>query len=217
MALLYYENLSRTVLVGHGFGALLAGAVATRLPSRATRLPRRVARLVAVGCAVEPSARSYAQAMGPAFTALLYRQLGANGLAAPWSFDLLGIHCEEDRRWLAPRLTPAPFKLFLAEVPGLAENVPVTVVRCGRSHLPTAEPSVEARLLALATGHSPMVTAPRLLADLLMAEARADASPTHSLPTALGDPTALDAPRYRRHACGRHLRLVADTCLDASH
>ena len=93
------------------------------------------------------------------------------------SLDHLGVTAEDDRRWVGSRLVAQPIKTFQQRVRlanPAAAALPRAYIHCTSPALVHFMPFVERakaegwRYRELPTAHSPNVTAPELLANVLL-------------------------------------------------
>jgi pimeloyl-ACP methyl ester carboxylesterase len=181
-----WEELSGAVLVGHSFGALVALAVAGRMPGRLRRL------VLLDGVVVEPGA--------PGFDAFPPDTVSARTAAAE-AFDgglsypppgaaAFGLDDPGDIAWVQRRLTPQPMRAYTEPFPlsaPLGAGLPVTYVCCTRPAYPVIH-SAHAIVRRegwewreLATGHDAMISDPEATAAELLRER--DGSATDGPPT----------------------------------
>jgi pimeloyl-ACP methyl ester carboxylesterase len=164
-------GLRDVVLVGHSYAGQVVSAVADRRPEA---VARRVYLDAFVGAAGEAArdllpervARHWAEsAAGP----------GLGWLVPVRDLAVLGVTEPEDTGWLAPRLTPHPWKTYTdpLRLTGAADAVPATFIECVAWLRVFRAQGERARALGwpvheLDTGHEAMVTAPRDLAGILL-------------------------------------------------
>jgi pimeloyl-ACP methyl ester carboxylesterase len=179
VAVLYYEDLSDVILVGHSY----AGAVITGV---ADRLHDRIAHLVYLDTSAPERGESVVD-VWPAFSASLRtRSVLVNGAevisrAEDASGGIYGVEDPTDLVWMKDRLGATPWKC-VSQPLKLAN--PVEVEAIPRTHIDTVEglgrlaPKARERNLNAArswqidTGHDMMITEPDALADLLLPLAR---------------------------------------------
>jgi pimeloyl-ACP methyl ester carboxylesterase len=167
------EELRDVVLVGHSFGALVALAVAERVPDRLRRI------VLLDGVVVDPGA--------PGFAGLPARTVEAR-IAAAEAFDgglsypppgaaAFGLADPDDIAWVDRRLTPMPLRVYTEPFPlraPLGQGLPITYVCCTDPAYPAIH-SAHAIVRRegwgwreLATGHDAMISDPeRTAAELL--------------------------------------------------
>ncbi|MFD0663367.1 alpha/beta hydrolase [Thermocatellispora tengchongensis] len=176
VALIEAYDLRDVVLVGHSYAGQVVTGVAERIPGRAGKRVYLDAFVgddgdAAIDLLPETVAGHYRESVaGPGFGWLIPVR----------SLSVLGVSEEADLAWLTPRLTPHPWLAYTEplRLAGRAESVPAAFIECTgwmRVFRPHAE-RAEARgwpVHHLATGHEAMVTAPKELADVLLALAAA--------------------------------------------
>lgn len=99
--LLFHEDMERVVLVGHGYGGMIASALAHRHSAR-------VAGVVQLDGVLPERGRCYAETVGRGDPALRSLPASADWLAPPPPAESFGLTCREAVRWLAVRLQPFP-------------------------------------------------------------------------------------------------------------
>jgi len=173
-SLIECEELNDIVLVGHSYAGFLITGLADRMAGR-------VAHLVFVDAFVPDNGDVWERYHAPELAkknkdaAAAGDGIGMPPLAAKY----FGITDADDLAWVDRRLTPHPVvtytdKLVLKNPP--RNGVPSTFIDCYQPALASISRS-KAKVQAeqgwtyrkLATGHDCMVTAPRALADLLLA------------------------------------------------
>ncbi|HET9017569.1 MAG TPA: alpha/beta fold hydrolase [Thermomicrobiaceae bacterium] len=182
--LLFYEDLTGVVLVGHSYAGMVITGVAERVPERLHRLVFLDALLPDDGQSFYDTEYENDPGMRERWTAGAIELRGA--LAFPGSPEIVdqylaAFHITDppDVAWVRPRFTPHP--LASAEEPlrapeYRAAQIPRSYIRCGGpSQQPTSLGAHAKKARArgfdyheLATGHDAMVTAPRELAALLI-------------------------------------------------
>jgi pimeloyl-ACP methyl ester carboxylesterase len=169
LAVLACEDLHEVILVGHSYAGLL-------LPVIANAAPERIAKLVYLDATVAQSGLAlfdrYPQTREQ--TAEAVRTVGEGWRVPPPPWDF-GVTDPADLAWLRPRLTPQP--LAACEQPADYARDPRTFLPCtyiacigdkapGGQRFPEGEGMT---YLELGTGHDAMITAPREVAQLLLA------------------------------------------------
>ena len=177
------EELQDVVLAVHSYAGMLGTAVADRMPQRLRHLvyvdavvPRPGESWSSTHASATREARLAAAAASPAY-AFPPPDPGVFGLEA------------EDHAWVKRRQTPHPghtYQAPLAFDPQRVAQVPRTFIDCVKPKLGTIDsirPRVRdakfwdgawmggggIRIVELETGHDPMISAPRELADALLA------------------------------------------------
>jgi pimeloyl-ACP methyl ester carboxylesterase len=169
------EDLSEVVLVGHSYGGLVIAGVAEQAPER-------LAHLVYLDAMVADDGQSGLDLLGmKARAALALRvRTGGQGWRLPLdvepTLDAYGVVDPAERRWMAERLVPHPWKTLgdrLRLPTGRGGRLPRTFVLCTRGRSSPSRDAERARRepgwrsREIDTGHDAMVTAPRELAELL--------------------------------------------------
>jgi pimeloyl-ACP methyl ester carboxylesterase len=159
------------VLVGHSYAGMVITGVADRRPA--------AIRLLVYLDAFLPTDGEAGIDLLPEHIATHYRESvagpGHGWLIPPRSLPVLGVTDPDDLAWLAPRLTPHPWKSYAEPLAiGVAAGkVPGAFIECVdwmRVFTPYAE-RARARgwpVETLPTGHEPMATAPAALAETLL-------------------------------------------------
>jgi pimeloyl-ACP methyl ester carboxylesterase len=165
------EELTDVVLVGHSFGALVALAVAERVPERLRRI------VLLDGLVVDAGETPFA-GLPPASAAARTAAAEASGGVAfpPPGGAAFGLADPEDIAWVDRRLTPHPLRTYAEPFPlhaPLGGGRPVTYVACTGPAYPAIH-SAHAivrregwEFRELATGHDAMISAPEATAELL--------------------------------------------------
>lgn len=160
--LLYTRDLSDVVLVGHSYaGAVILGV--------ADRVPERLRRLVFLDAVILESGQRLGLPAG--------RDPRWPAAVPPPPASVFGIPDPADLAWVQRHLTPHPAGTFepplILQNP-LANGVPSTYIACNKpaamAHAQAqrlVQVNPQSRIVALATGHDAMVTAPGPLADML--------------------------------------------------
>ncbi|HUZ02767.1 MAG TPA: alpha/beta hydrolase [Thermomicrobiaceae bacterium] len=184
VSLLYYEDLSGVLLVGHSYGGMVITGVAERVPERLRRLVYLDALLPDDGQSMYDSEYDDDPGMRDRWTAGAIETQGV--LAFPGSPTIVdsylaAFHITDpvDLAWVRPRFKPHPLATAgeALRVPEhRAAQIPSSYIRCaGSADLPTPihmhARNAQARGFdyhEIASGHDAMVTAPRELAALLI-------------------------------------------------
>ena len=171
-SLLYYEDLSDVVLVGHSYAGMVITGVAADIPERLKLLVYLDAYVPSEGQSEfdlwPAEERSAAQA----------DMVAGRGLRQPPPPAILGITDPEMADWVYARFTAHPLATYDQPVPvGSAKSaaLPRVYIRCTAGlWTPRFAPSAAKARAAgwevreLATGHMAMLTAPREVAELLL-------------------------------------------------
>lgn len=178
VGLIEAEELQRVVLVGHSYAGNLITCVADRLQQAHPGLLRH---LVYLDAGIPNPGDSWSTPHTPETVAkrVAEAQATSGGLTFPPPdasvFGLSGA----DRDWVNRRQTPQPFRLYQEPLrfdPARVWTVPHSFIDC--THPPLATIDAARRrvrsepgwtVYELATGHDPMISAPRELAQLLLA------------------------------------------------
>ena len=176
IGLIEAEELERVVLVGHSYAGNLITCVADRLQRSHPGLLRH---LVYLDAGIPDPGNSWSTPHSPETVAKRASEAEASdGLSFPPPdasvFGLSGA----DRDWVNRRQTPQPYRLYhetLLFDPDLVWAVPHSFIDCTNPPLPTIDAARKRvrkepgwKVHELATGHDPMVSAPRELAQLLL-------------------------------------------------
>lgn len=176
IGLIEAEELQRVVLVGHSYAGNLITCVADRLQRSAPGLLRH---LVYLDASVPNPGESWSSNHSPETVAQRVAAAQASGglSFSPPDASVFGLS-GADRDWVNRRQTPQPFRVYQEPLhfdPALVWAVPHSFIDCTRPALPTID-AARRRVRSepgwtvheLATGHDPMVSAPRELAQLLL-------------------------------------------------
>jgi pimeloyl-ACP methyl ester carboxylesterase len=173
--LLFCEDLSDVILVGHSY----AGMVITGL---AAKVPERLRQLIYLDAYLPDEGQSELDLWPEAMRAEILADAEAlHGLRPPPSAAFLGISDSALAEWVNARLTPQPLATYTEPVPyGNAQSaaLPRVYIACTAGATtglfgPFAEKARAKgwNVPEIATGHDAMLTAPRELADLLLKNA----------------------------------------------
>ena len=171
LAVMLYEDLRDVVLVGHSYG----GMVATGAAERALE---RVAQQVYLDAFVPRDGQALLDLVSPEARAAMRKAAGEQGEG--WRIPPNPVPddtSEADRAWILPRRVMQPLATFeqALRVHGAADHLPRSYVYCKRAapgdvfrqFAERAQREPGWRLFELDASHSPNVTAPEALADLL--------------------------------------------------
>ena len=178
-SLLYYEDLSEVVLVGHSYAGMVITGVAEKVPER-------LSKLVYLDAYV-PSDGQNEFDLWPTEERIAAQadMMAGRGLRQAPPPAILGITDPEMAEWSYARFTPHPLATYDQPVQsGNAKSAAISraYIRCTAGQwtprfAPFAEKAKSAGwdVYELATGHMAMLTAPREVAELLHALAGASA------------------------------------------
>jgi pimeloyl-ACP methyl ester carboxylesterase len=170
------EEMERPVLAVHSFAGMIGTAIADRMP-------QRIAHLVYIDAVVPLPGESWSSTHTPATREA---RIAASQASRDYSFpppdpSVYGLSGAQ-HEWVKRRQVPHPGHTYTATVdfdPGRVAGVPRTFVDCVSPPLATIDESRRRvrdpafwgapwRVVELATGHDPMVSAPGDLARVLL-------------------------------------------------
>ena len=170
--MLFYEDLSEVVLVGHSYGGMVITGVAAKESHRLAQLVYLDAYL--------PLESENEIVLWPDDQKERYRADLASGikLRPPIASSMLGINDPKMSDWVQERLTPHPYSTYedppASSTPESA-SIPRTYIHCTMGPLSSwMEPfAARARKLgwnvhAMARGHMVMITHPKEVAEILL-------------------------------------------------
>jgi pimeloyl-ACP methyl ester carboxylesterase len=176
LAVLHYEDLREVVLVGHSYGGMVATGVAERAPER-------IAQRVYLDAFVPRDGEALLDLVSPEARAAMRKAATEQGEG--WRIPPNPVPEDTsaaDREWILPRRVMQPLATFEQPLAlrGAADHLPCSYVYClrcapGDVFGPFAERARGTpgwRLFELDASHSPNVTAPEALAEVLDAIAR---------------------------------------------
>jgi Predicted hydrolases or acyltransferases (alpha/beta hydrolase superfamily) len=174
LGVMKYEDLHDLILVGHSYAGMIITAVAEQASER-------LRHLVYLDAFIPQNGESLIDVIGADFAAIFRERVQVDGdgwRLPPLPLEVLGITEEADKLWISPKLTDQPFKAFSQPVrlkdEAAAGPIPRTFIYCNNPAIGPYDRFAEKarregwRYRELATGHFPMVTAPRRTADLLL-------------------------------------------------
>jgi pimeloyl-ACP methyl ester carboxylesterase len=175
LGLIDAEELRDIVLVGHSYGGMVITGVADALLARGTV---HVERLVYVDAMVPLPGEGWGAGHPPDIVQARLAAARAHGNALPPPDPIDFGLTDDDRAWLLRRQVPHPFAMY--RVPLHFDGarwaaLPRTFVDCTQPAYRTidamrvrvrSQPGW--RIVAIATGHCPMVSAPQALVDALL-------------------------------------------------
>jgi pimeloyl-ACP methyl ester carboxylesterase len=170
--MLFYEDLSEVVLVGHSYGGMVITGVAAKEPQRLAQLVYLDAYL--------PLEGENEIALWPPDQKEKYRADLASGIRfrPPLASSMLGITDPKMSKWVQERLTPHPYSTY-EDPPASGSlqsaSIPRTYIHCTFGPLSSwMEPfAARARKLkwnvhTIAAGHDVMITHPNKLVEILL-------------------------------------------------
>ncbi|MEZ5644220.1 MAG: alpha/beta fold hydrolase [Burkholderiaceae bacterium] len=176
IGLIQAEELQRVVLVGHSYAGNLITCVADRLQRTD---PGVLRHLVYLDASVPTPGGSWSSPHAPETVARRVAEAQASGGLSfpPPDASVFGLE-GADRDWVNRRQTPQPFRVYQEALhfdPQQVWRIPHSFIDCNRPALPTIDGARQRvrseagwKIHELATGHDPMVSAPRELAQLLL-------------------------------------------------
>jgi len=171
LAVLHYEDLRDVVLVGHSYGGMVATGVADRVP-------QRVAQRVYLDAFVPRDGQALFDLVPSEHRTAMRKAASEQGEG--WRIPPNPVPddtSEADRAWILPRRVMQPLASFeqALRLSGAADHLPRSYIYCRRAapgdvfrqfaERARSEPGW--RVHELDASHSPHVTAPEALADLL--------------------------------------------------
>ena len=172
--LLFNEDLERAILVGHGYGSMIASAVAHRHGGK-------VAGVVHLDGVLPERGASFLDVAGRSGLRAGSRPGGSDWLVAAPPAESFGLECRELLRWLSVRLQPFPRSCLSAPYPyGRRDRqLPGVYIRTVGKGVGVEDPALKAqvakasllkmRVAELAAGPLPMVSNPGRMAKVLQA------------------------------------------------
>lgn len=176
IGLITAEELQRVVLVGHSYAGNLITCVADRLQRSH---PGLLCHLVYLDASVPRPGESWSTPHAPETVAKRLADAQASGGLSfpPPDASVFGLD-GADRDWVNRRQTPQPLRVYQAPLdfdPDVVAAIPRSFIDCTSPALPTIDVARQRvrsapgwTVYELATGHDPMVSAPRELAQLLL-------------------------------------------------
>lgn len=170
--LLFYEDLSDVVLVGHSYGGMVISGVAATAPER-------LRQIIYLDAYVPDEGESEVDLWPPGMRAEIEANAEASGgLRPPPSPELMGIHDPGLADWVQKRITPHPIDTYTEAVPkGSARSAALAraYISCTEGPLTSVFDRFAEKARAagwpireIATGHEAMLTAPDEVAQLLL-------------------------------------------------
>jgi pimeloyl-ACP methyl ester carboxylesterase len=174
VSLIFYEDISDVVLVGHSYAGMVITGVAAKVPER-------LKLLVYLDAYVPDDGQSEVDLWPAEMRAAIQAdEAAARGLRQPPPPAIFGITDPEMADWVRARWTPQPLTTYTQPVPsGTARSAALPRVYIHCTGGPTTSTPLFAPFAAkaradgwqvreMATGHVAMLTAPRELAGLLL-------------------------------------------------
>jgi pimeloyl-ACP methyl ester carboxylesterase len=176
--LLFYEDLSDVVLVGHSYGGMVVTGVAATAPER-------MSQIIYLDAYVPDEGESEVDLWPPAMRAEIEADSEASGgLRSPPSPEVMGIQDPALADWVQKRVTPHPIATYMEAVPRASARSAAlsrAYITCTQGPLtrvfaPFAQKARAAGwpVREIATGHEAMLTAPDEVAKVLLELVRAD-------------------------------------------
>lgn len=175
--MLFYEDLSKVVLVGHSYAGMVITGVAAKQP-------KRLSHLVYFDAYIPSEGESEIDLWPPDVQAKARTDI-ANGLKIrplPSDFPgFLGVTDSKLAAWMQERFTPHPFSTYVDAPPsGSSESaaIPRSYIHCTEGHVASWMANMETfavkarnlgwKVYELAAGHDAMLTHPKQLARILL-------------------------------------------------
>ena len=171
--LLFYEDLSEVVLVGHSYGGMVITGVAAKEP-------KRLAQIVYLD-AYLPLEGENEIALWPADQKKKYHDDIASGIRfrPPIAPSMVGISDPKMSKWVEERSTPHPYSTYEDPPPvsGTSEStsIPRTYIHCTlgpfsswMEPFATRAHKLKWNVYTMAAGHDVMITHPKELAEILI-------------------------------------------------
>lgn len=170
--LLFYEDLSDVILVGHSYGGMV-------ITGAAAKAPGRLRQLIYLDAYVPEEGESEMDLWPPEMRAAIEADAQkSHGLRPPPSPELLGITDREMADWVRDRITPHPLETYTETVPQAkagSNTLERAYISCTQGPLTHvfgrfAEKAKEDDWIVreIATGHNAMLTATENVAELLL-------------------------------------------------
>jgi pimeloyl-ACP methyl ester carboxylesterase len=172
--LLFYEDLSDVILVGHSYGGMVITGVAAKEPQRLAHLVYLDAYL--------PMEGENEIALWPPAQKEKYEADVASGMIsrAPLPSSMLGIADPKMSEWVQERLTAHPYSTYedappTPDDPAKSASMPSTYIHCTVGPLSSWMQPFAARarklkwpVYTMESGHEAMITNPNELAEILL-------------------------------------------------
>lgn len=172
--LLFYENLSGAILVGHSYGGMVITGVADRAPDR-------TGHRVYLDAAYPQDGESLHQHAFESIDAARQGMYTENGVDLvmkpdPAHAGFFGIHDPDLAQWTNERLSPQPWKCFSqplvlrneAKMRAIPESHLICTSTIPGRDMDLLRKRSDGRIWDIDTGHDLMITEPQWVADRLM-------------------------------------------------
>lgn len=170
--LLFFEDISDVVLVGHSYAGMVITGVAAKVPERLKQLVYLDAYAPKEGqCEVDLWPEEWQDALQP-------EEAEGRGVRQPPPPATLGVTDPEIADWMEARMTPHPLATYIEPPPvGSAKSaaLPRVYIHCTDGPITHVFAPFAAKARAgdwdvheLATGHMAMLTAPSEVSELLL-------------------------------------------------
>jgi pimeloyl-ACP methyl ester carboxylesterase len=172
--LLFYENLTGAILVGHSYGGMVITGIADRAPDR-------IGHRVYLDAAYPVDGESLHQHAFESIDATRQTMYVENGVELvmrpdPSHAGFFGIHEPELAQWTNDRLTPQPWECFAqplvlrneAAMRAIPESHIICTVTAATRDMDLLRKNSQGRVWDIDTGHDLMITEPQWVADRLL-------------------------------------------------
>ena len=172
--MLFYEDLSDVVLVGHSYGGMVITGVAAKQP-------QRLAHLVYLDAYLPMEGENEIALWPPNQKEKYFADIASGATSRPpIPSSMLGINDPKMSQWVQERLTPHPYSTYedpppTPDDPAQSASIPRTYIYCTLGPLSSwMEPfAAKARKLkwdvhTMEAGHDVMITHPNQLAEILL-------------------------------------------------
>jgi pimeloyl-ACP methyl ester carboxylesterase len=171
--LIFYEDLSKVILVGNSYAGMVISGVAAKIPER-------LSYLVYLDAYLPDDGQSEADLLpAEVFKARRAEAMAHAGVIQPPMPEIFGITDPVLKQWVEVRMTPHPIATYTEPVPAagaMSAAIPRIYIHCTGN--PATTPDFFAssadkaqskgwQVIELATGHLAMLSAPDQLANIL--------------------------------------------------
>ncbi len=166
-----YEELDDVVLVGHSYGGMVITGVADRIPNK-------IKKLIYVAAVLPKEGESMFDAVGPEISSFLYEgALQGNGWEVPAGTpQSYGIDTPEIAKQFVEMSSSHPIKSFQQKLHFRRtsfQDIEKVYIQCSQdaalNFMASRAKEMKIPCYEINSGHFPMLTAPKALADLLLA------------------------------------------------